>query len=172
MHDTTSRLRCHQSTHAGDNHVWLGETLRGARGGNPRSKEEAAFLLSYILSGGGIREAPTEEMCERYRNALRVHRINVEHSLHPAVYRFPFLLGFLDTLSRFRNPASTLQKKLLIAAAICECHPLSADWLLPRDRSFLRLLTRSIHLTLRIVLKAIGAVFLLLFPRFTKRNVA
>ncbi len=135
-------------------------------------KEEAAFLLSYVLSGGNIREAPTEEMCERYRSALRVHRIDPTHSLHPAVYRFPFLLGFLDTLSRLTKPSSTLQKKLLISAAICECHPLSAPWLLPRDRSFITLFLRSFTLTLRIILKASGAVFLLLFPKFTKRNVA
>ena len=137
-----------------------------------RTKDpEAALLLKYILSGGGIPDAPTEEMCVRYGEALRVHAVDSAHTLNPAVYRFPFLLGWLDTLSRLRKPSSTLQKKILIAAAIAECHPLSAEWLLPRDRSLVQLLTRSCVLTLRILLKAMGAMLLLFVPRFTARNV-
>lgn len=133
---------------------------------------EALLLLSYILTGGNIRETPTPEMCSRYHQALRAHNVDPQHTLSRVVYRFPILLGFLDTFSRLKKPHSTLQKKLLIAAAICECHPLTADWLLPRDRSIFSLLIRSLFLTMRIAVKASGALLLLLFPCFCKTNVA
>jgi len=43
-----------------------------------------------------------------------------------------FFLGLLDMVTRVLNGNGTSQKKLLLAATIIECSPLSADWLLPK----------------------------------------
>jgi hypothetical protein len=61
-------------------------------------------------------------------------------------------------------PDGTLQRKLLIAAALMECHPASADWLLPKERSAPGVLAGAARLGVRIGVKWLGAPVALLVP--------
>jgi hypothetical protein len=68
-----------------------------------------------------------------YETTLRTHK------LQPGDLegRGMWTLGALDAGTRLLRPTCTLQRKLLIAAALYEASPSSADALLPRRRSWI-----------------------------------
>jgi NADH dehydrogenase len=133
-------------------------------------EEEARALLRYASSGSGRAWEPTRAERERYRAALAAHGLEPRTSLAPSVLRRPLLLGALDALVRVRHHHSPLAQKLLVAAAIVECTPRSASWLLPRERSLLVLGWATLRLGARVLCKGLGALPLLLVPGFVRRN--
>ena len=132
--------------------------------------EEARLLLSYMMLGAGSGWEPSPADIERYEQAIERQLPGKNHSLTPLVFKHPILLGGLDVASCLLYPKGTLRKKLIVAAALVECHPVSASWLLPQDRGAFRLLSESLRLLLRIVGKLLVALPLLLFPGFLRRN--
>lgn len=127
--------------------------------------DEATLLLGYLLS------APIpQSLADRYRSAIAALGLDANHRLDPAVLHSKRLLGALDAVTRLRHPHSTLQKKLLVAAAIAEASPLSADTLLPREQPRIAVVAQSIGLVLRAAWKLLSGLRLLLSPSFVRRN--
>lgn len=132
--------------------------------------DEFAILSRYILPRECRRWKPGPVEAAWYAQALRGHPPLATHSLG-IVRRWPFLLGGLDAITkRFRD--CPLQKKLLIAATIAECHPVSAAWLLPQDRSVAAVIFLTASACARAGGKWLIAAFLLFFPSFVRPHAS
>ncbi len=119
-------------------------------------QREGASLLRYVLSGVGTWEPPAEAI-DRYVTALQVHAID-GWTIPRRVLRSRMRLSGIDTASRLRAPHSPIRQKLLIAAAIAETHPASADALLPRKRSIVMIMFRSFDLSVRLLFSLLFAL--------------
>jgi hypothetical protein len=122
------------------------------------------------MSGSGSSWAPSPADIERYEQAIQRQLPGNNHSLDPLIFKHPILLGGLDGASCLLYPKGILRQKLIVAAALVECHPVSASWLLPQDRSAFRLLSESLRLFLRTAGKFLVTLPLLLSPGFLRRN--
>ena len=131
---------------------------------------EAVLLLSYVMTGSGHRWTPDLAAQQRYVEAVKT-QVPPGHRLDAHVFRHPVLLGGLDAVSRVLYPRSILQQKLIVAAALVECHPDSADWLLPRNRGMLSLGAVVAVIAVRILAKLCVGVPMLFFRQFLRRNV-
>ena len=129
---------------------------------------EAPALLRYVLSAV-TRQNPLPEDIERYDHALIALHIPPHH-LDGLVLRFPILLGGMDAATKLLSPHCILQKKLLIAAAVMECTPASAEALLPRERSKLGICFSFFRLTLRTTMKLVIAIPLFIAYPFYSHN--
>jgi hypothetical protein len=143
--------------------------VTGSSPSSSSSSSEAALLLGYVMAASGTAWRPGQAERERYAAALRA-QVPGTHELDPIVHRFPVLLGGLDALCRIRYPRSVLQQKLIVAAALVEADPVSAPWLLPRDRTLARWGLELVRLGLRVAGKWCLALPLLLCPGFVRRN--
>lgn len=132
---------------------------------------ETMVLLRYVMAASRIVWRPAPEVVERFEAACRAQLAGDTHRLDPLVLRHPFLLGGLDCWTRIRFRQSPLAKKLLIAAAIMECDPVSADWLLPRNWNRWQLTKEGGRLFGRLAMKGTVALGLACAPRFVRRNV-
>lgn len=133
----------------------------------PPLDEEAHTLLRYVLAA---RWEPRSQDCERYRTALRSHGVDPSPHIDGLFLRTHLLLGMLDAVTRLRMPTCTLQKKILVAAAIAECHPASASILLPQARSPVAFIAAAARALTRAVAFFLGGSALLVLPRLLKRN--
>lgn len=133
------------------------------------AEREASLLLAYVLSASGISRAPGADERKRYARAVAA-QIPAPHGLDPVVHDHPVLLGGLDAVTKLFYPRSLLQKKLVVAAALAECHPSSAPWLLPRDRTLTGLFFKPVRLLLRALAKLFLGLAFLPFPGFVRRN--
>ncbi len=139
-----------------------------ARTNDTDAHAEALCLLRYVT----VFDDNTlvgDDLINRYLLALDYHGLASAPLLDPILRRSPLLLGAVDAVSHLL-PDNILRKKLLIAAAIVECNPRSAEALLPRERSRIIIFFSLVGLTLRILLKWIIALPLFLIPSFLKRN--
>lgn len=93
-------------------------------------KDEAKALLEYVLPGSA-----SEVLIERYLQALRAHGVPSSPQLTRALMRKHRSLQGLEWSLKMRNPQARLLKKMLIAAAIREADPQSAEELLPKSRT-------------------------------------
>jgi len=125
-------------------------------------REEGAILGRYLYSRSGYRFQPTLAFCERYEKALRAH--GIAGPMHPLLCRVPALIGPLDAATRLSRAQPPLKRRIEIAAALVECDPQSAPWLLPRDRTLVHLFARSVLLTVSACLKALIGSFTLCIP--------
>ncbi|PIN93059.1 hypothetical protein COU54_04450 [Candidatus Pacearchaeota archaeon CG10_big_fil_rev_8_21_14_0_10_31_24] len=131
--------------------------------------EEFEVLSRYILSSCDSSYLPMKEDIEKYSKALKIRNINKKR-FSEVLYNYPFLIGGLDAISRILYPKGSFQKKLNIVAILIECHPVSAKWLLPKERSFISLVWRSSLLILRSIIKFLLGILLLLVPNFVEKN--
>ncbi|MCI0651513.1 MAG: NAD(P)H-binding protein [Planctomycetes bacterium] len=131
---------------------------------------EAELLLGYVFATKPKEWRPGTDLVLLYERALRAHGVPPEHRLDPRLYRRRALLGALDALTRLFWPRCTLQKKLIIAAALVECQPASAEWLLPRERSVRGAVAALARTAWRAARKLAAGLPLLLFPGFVRRN--
>lgn len=93
-------------------------------------RDEARMLLTYI--GFACRlPPPSDTVIARYIGALETHGVSVCPSFPRRMGTYRLLAH--DWATRLRNPAGTLQKKLLIAAAIREADPGGAGLLPPQQ---------------------------------------
>lgn len=118
----------------------------------------------------GVRWEPDALTIARHVRACATHNIDPHHRLDLILLRRPLLLGALDLLTRLRWPQCAFQKKLLIAAAIAECHPASAEILLPKRRSWFGIFVEALRIALRVVGKCVTVIPLVLLPGFVWRN--
>ncbi len=131
-------------------------------------EEEARALLSYVMSGTGKRWSPSTVHVSRFLQASKKLETQSNHHLDPIIRHHSLLLGSLDAITRLCFPHCILQKKMLIAAAIVECSPESAEWLLPKERSIMTLALQIVGIALRSLLLLCIGIPLLAFPRFSK----
>ena len=132
--------------------------------------EECPLLARYLLPPSARRWQPGPVEAEWYRTALQEEHI-ANHQLGNIFRRFPFLLGGLDAITR-KNPTCALQRKLMTIATLIECHPVSARWLLPRDRSRLSVAIGCIGAILRSAGKLLIGILLILIPGFIRRHAS
>lgn len=129
-------------------------------------RREAAAILRYAFSAFG-KWQPSAGDVDKYRQALTVYGIR-HHSLDASLIRHQWLLGACDAVA---SPSSILRKKILIASAIGECSPSTAEFTLPKNTSVLTIIIVSTHMTLRAAAKKIiGLLLTLLSPSFIRRN--
>ncbi len=119
-------------------------------------EREGAVLLRYVLSSVGDWQPPADAI-ERYINALQAHRMDT-WTIPRRILRSRMRLASLDAASRLHTPHAPIRQKLLIAAAIAETHPASADALLPKKRSILMIILRSLDLSGRLLFSFILAI--------------
>lgn len=135
-----------------------------------KSFDEATALLSYVLSSWKTWK-PTDRMVQNYREALEKHGVSKTHLIDASVLRKKWLLQAIDGAAALTKKPSILRTKLLIAAAIAESSPESAELLLPKDRSAISVLMQSVIATISAVFSiCIGLLIRLLRPSFFRRN--
>lgn len=132
--------------------------------------DEFTVLSRYILPRECRRWKPGPTEIAWYTQALHGCPPLAAHTLGIARH-WPLLLGGLDAVTK-RKRESPLQKKLLIAATIVECHPTSAAWLLPRDRSVAAIMFLAASACARAGGKWLIAAFLLFFPSFVRPHAS
>ncbi|MBI3572136.1 NAD-dependent epimerase/dehydratase family protein [Candidatus Kaiserbacteria bacterium] len=115
----------------------LAEGLALLKAEMKRESREPYVLMRYVLGG----RHPSGEHVARYEQASDLYGL-AGVPLDSALLRSPWRLKAEDAATRFRDPNGTLRRKLLIAAAIAECSPQSAGYLLPRQISLPSLLIR------------------------------
>ncbi len=131
-----------------------------------QKRQEATAILRYAFSTFGNWQPSAVEI-DRYREALVVNGIE-SHPLDESVIQKRWLLGACDAVA---SQSSMLRKKILIASAIGECSPSTADFTLPKNTSVLRIIVVSMHMTLRAAAKKMVGLLLTLFsPSFIRRN--
>ncbi len=131
--------------------------------------EEFMLLTRYILPASCRRWKPGPVEMDWYRQALSGDPSLSTLHLDGAVRHWPFLLGGLDAITK-RSPHSSVQKKLLIAATIVECHPVSAAWLLPQNHSIIAVIALTLHALIRSYAKMLMGASLFLLPGFVRRH--
>lgn len=92
---------------------------------------EAKQLLSYVSVGIGSTYRPVAEDIRVLRNAFGLHA-QTEKTIHPFLRAFPFSILGVDAASRFLDAHGALQQKILLATTLVECHPASAEKILPQ----------------------------------------
>lgn len=136
-------------------------------GDNAHGKE-SKVIYNYIYSRSGISFKLSEGMKERYSKAIK--RSGLHQPISSCVLRFPFLLGPLDFATRLFYPNSGLQKRIQIGATLVECDTQSAQWLLPKERTRIRLFLKIFILIVSAGLKFALSLFLLIIPGFIKKH--
>jgi hypothetical protein len=134
-----------------------------------RSHAESRALLQYIALTGVRQWQPSMRDIECFESALGAHRLPV-HFLSETYVASRTKLHALDAASRSAYPHSIVQQKLLVAAAIVECNPVSAAWLLPRDRSIARVVLRCTGVGMRTAMAAVRSIPLRLRPSSLARD--
>jgi hypothetical protein len=135
--------------------------------GKPEEREAKA-LLHYVMNNAAW--TPDPYSVDLYLRACRVHEINPLHRMQARVLRSKLILGGLDAVTRLLKPQCMLQRKLLIAAAVTECHTASAQQLLPRDRSVPAVCMLVMWAGVKSAFKLAFGLLLLLSPTFFRRN--
>ncbi|HRH93873.1 MAG TPA: hypothetical protein PKV72_05075, partial [Candidatus Peribacteria bacterium] len=136
-------------------------------GAVPRNDDEPKALLRYAMGGGW---EPDKATVDLYRRACEAHEINPLHRLEHRVVENGWMLGGLDAVTRLFKPDCTVRRKLLVAAAIVECTPASANRLLPQNRSFVALLLLLLGAGLGMAFKLVTGLLLFCLPHFATRN--
>ncbi len=135
-----------------------------------QSVDEATALLSYVLSSWKAWK-PTERMTRNYREALEKHSVPKTHVIDAGILGKKWLLQAIDGAAALSKKPSILRTKLLIAAAIAESSPESAEFLLPKDRSVISVLMQSVIATLRAIVSIVIGLLIRVFrPSFFSRN--
>lgn len=132
------------------------------------NEEEAVALLRYVLSAV-VDWHPDAQAIALYIRAVTAHNLHTQ-LLPSGLFRSSWKLGAVDTASRLCFPESPLQKKLLIASAVAEVVPASAEILLPKERTILHILMLTINYGIRVFWKYITALPFFIARASLKRN--
>lgn len=131
-------------------------------------EEEGYVLLQYVLSAL-THWKPDSHAIALYQKAIRAHHLEGA-PVPTSLLRTPWKLGAVDTASRIFLPESPLQKKLLIAAAVAETLPATANVLLPQDRTYGQITLQIMKCGMRIFWKCITAIPFIVARTPLKRN--
>ena len=108
------------------------------------SNRERLKLESVLISKYLIDCIPPKELTERYVNANLILLGNQDHVMkNPElrfIYRYPFVLPFIDAAAGILSPNSIIRKKILIMSAIIEATPTFSDFFLRKPDPLLKLL--------------------------------
>ncbi len=130
---------------------------------------EAAGLLRYIGQSFDRTFQPSNTLTRRFLAALATHQWNDVRPLDVSLFKKPSRLRALDSWTRLRHPGCIFQQKLLIAAAILECDPVSADWLLPATQSKGHIVWTCVIATIEAAASTVSGLLQSRSPSF-KRN--
>lgn len=139
--------------------------LRDSMHTSKTSTEEAQALLTYVMPMANI----TELHLKQYAAAIRIYGL-YDHRIDQFLLARRWRLGGFDAITRFTRRSGAFQRKLLIAAAIVECSPLSAEWLLPRERGRVRFAFDSMKYAFSAVGKLACGVALISIPHLLRDN--
>ena len=128
-------------------------------------EKESYALMRYILPDAQISTYHTD----LFEQAVIAYDLGT-HRISPILLRSPWCIGAFDAVTRFSRRSGAFQRKLLIAAAIIECSPLSSDWLLPKERNISRLAVDAFLYGSRSAGKLILGIFLICIPGLYKHN--
>lgn len=126
-------------------------------------QEHAERMVTYTASMHTWQPSPDE--IDRYRKTCERFSVPLDGKL---VTRWK--LGALDTVTRIFYPRCVLRQQLHIAAAITECTVASSAWWLPKQRSLIGILLRTIHIGVRLIGKWVLGIIMLFHPSFIKRH--
>lgn len=134
--------------------------------------QEGNTLLRYVVQSVGCDTPPDPTEIDRYQHACAIHSIDPTHRLPERIFHSRRCLAALDASSRIFRKNSTLQRKLLIAAAIAETSPRTAPFLLPRQQSVFSI-TMSASSTILQSLQSLllGIIFAMLRPHTWSKYV-
>jgi nucleoside-diphosphate-sugar epimerase len=126
---------------------------------------EPYVLMRYLSP----KVAPSEYYVELYKKGIARSNLNT-HTLFVFILKHPIFIGALDAITKFIKPNGQFQKKLLVAATIVECSPLSSKWLLPQETGLISFFLKLIAQGLKTFGKLFLGVFLLFVPGLIKKN--
>lgn len=126
-------------------------------GDDDRCIARAARLIRYVSHNTVY---PTPALTARLRQAHEMHAI--------PEYPLPLFLSAIDAAAAMWFPHGTLRQSMLLAAAIVECAPESADIFLPRERSAGIVILRTIGLGLWSVCLIVIGTILFVIPPFRR----
>lgn len=119
-------------------------------------KDRDAYLLLSYVSNGAVTVTP--ELADRFRAACAVHGVTTQ----PPPSRI--LLPYVDAASRLWAPRSNFRRSLLIAAAVAEATPESADAYLPKSMGMPALLFRLTTASIAALWYAVAGTLLWTIP--------
>ncbi len=167
---STQQVSCETSSYFKDFNINPISLENGINNIINSGREEAETLYNYV-SYGRIASLPVRDFeLNVYLRALKNNNLTLWPSYHE-IYSHPLILSLLDYASKIFYPSSSLQKKLRIVSVLVECHPNSAEWLLPKDVPLVNFLVRAVYLSVKSAIKLVGGMSLMLIPGFVKRNV-
>jgi nucleoside-diphosphate-sugar epimerase len=143
----------------------LADGLRAIRKNACTSDDEAKAIMSYVSSG-----KTSDHYVSLYKKALEKHGLESE-KLDPKIFTSTHKLRGLDLLTRFTDSNGSFRKKLAIASAIYEASPLSADALLPRERSMVSIGGALMIAGIKTLVAAIVGIPLILIKGHGSKNV-
>jgi nucleoside-diphosphate-sugar epimerase len=133
----------------------LAQGLRSALAKERARDRESVAIMHYVA-----RRPVSDYYVSFFERALEKHGLPLDSVLP----RNHFLLGGLDALSALIRKDTTLRRKLILAAAIYEASPLSADDVLPKGRPIIAAFFVLMKNTATFAVKILIGLFL----RFTK----
>jgi hypothetical protein len=128
--------------------------------------KEAEILFGYIVSASPRKISMPRDYVTHYIQASKSN--GLYGTLHEALLRYPVLLGPSDAVSRLFAPTALLREKLYIATALFECSPSSANWLLPKDTSYVHLFLIGFLSSISFAVKLLAGGVLMVIPGFYK----
>jgi len=143
----------------------LRQGLRDMLRDRDSEKKESYALLRYVMPKAPIGKYHTD----LFERAVGAYGLDAHH-ISPFILSTRSRIGAFDAVTRLLRPSGAFQRKLLIAAAILECSPLSSDWLLPQERSLQSLAMDIFRYGFKVIGKLMLGVLLLCIPGLYKHN--
>lgn len=131
-------------------------------------RAEAAGLLRYIGRGFDARFEPSSLLVDRFLAALVIHQLEKTRPLDTALLQKPSRLRALDSWTRLLHPQCIFQQKILIAAALLECDPVSAEWLLPAQKSMIQIVSICLSAGIKAAVSTVVGFLRSLSPSFVR----
>ncbi|MBP9773589.1 MAG: NAD(P)H-binding protein [Candidatus Peribacteraceae bacterium] len=131
-------------------------------------RAEATVLLRYIGRSFDQAFEPSSLLIDRFLIALSAHKLETANPLDESFVQKPSRLSALDSWTRLRHPHCHFQQKILIAAALLECDPVSADWFLPTQKSIVQIISICINTTIKAIISTFIGFLRSLSPSFVR----
>lgn len=124
---------------------------------------EANFFIHYVL--------PKKIDENRKLKLIKLYHLGMTKYNLKYMSKFPnrLLLGPIDAFTKIFFPDSLIQKKIKMSMAIVEASPVSADWLLPRNTSTVKIFFEVLALFVTSGIKLLFGVVLFFTPGFYKK---
>ena len=126
---------------------------------------ESYILLSYLLHGKRVEGY----QAQLFKQAVTFYGLN-EHQISQSILCSHSRIGAFDAVTKVFYSRGKFQRKMLIAAAIVECSPISSDILLPKKTGAVTFVVRMSRVAFISVWKFILGALLLFIPGLYRDN--